>query len=195
MNAWESTLTRTVWMLALRGVLAILFGVVAFFWPGLFWFVVVFTFAGYALADGIMAIVMAVLGHARAGRWALLLEGIVGIAIAAVTIVWPDITELALLYLIAGWCCATGVLEIMAAFGLGQVMRGAWIFGLSGVLSLLLGLALALAPLAGLLVVAWWIGAYALASGVLLLILAVQAARLGHRTPSTPHAANFAGAP
>jgi uncharacterized membrane protein HdeD (DUF308 family) len=172
--------------LAVRGILAIVFGVLTFFWPGLFWLVVVYTFAAYALIDGVMAIVLAVTGHREAGRWwALLLEGLVGIAAAVLTVAWPAITELALLYIIAGWSFVTGILEIVAAIRLRRYIRGEWALGLSGVLSVLLGLALAFIPLAGLLVVAWWIGAYCLAFGVLLLVLSFQVRDVArHGAPS-----------
>src|ERR1700730_6559522 len=87
------------WAMALRGVLAILFGVLAFFWPALFWLVVVFTFGAYAIIDGVTAIILAVTGHREAGPWgALLLEGLVGIAAGIVAFAWPDITSLAMLF-------------------------------------------------------------------------------------------------
>ena len=161
--------------LALRGALAVLFGVLAFFWPGLFWLVVVYTFGAYALIDGIMAIVLAVTAHGRVGPWwALLLEGVVGIAVAVLAFAWPGITELAMLYLIAGWCLAIGVLEIVAAIQLWRYLEGVWLLAVSGVLSVILGLGLAIVPGAGLLAVAWWVGAYLVVFGALLLALAFR---------------------
>jgi uncharacterized membrane protein HdeD (DUF308 family) len=180
----EFTLARNWWAVALRGVLAILFGVVAFLWPGLLWLAVVYTFAAYALLDGLIAITAALSGHGPAGRWwALLLEGLVGIVAGILTLIWPGITELALLYVIAGWSLATGVFEIIAALRLRRYIEGEWALALSGVLSIILGLALALVPLAGLVVVAWWIGAYAVAFGVLLLALSFRLRRLARHAP------------
>lgn len=176
----ELELARNWWVLALRGVLAILFGVLAFLWPGLLWLAVVCTFAAYALIDGVMAIVAGVTGQAGPW-WALVLEGLVGIAAGIVTLIWPDITELALLYLIAGWSIATGVFEIAAAIQLRKYIEGEWLLALSGVLSIILGLALAFAPLAGLLVIAWWIAGYAIATGVVLLLLSLRLRRLVKR--------------
>jgi uncharacterized membrane protein HdeD (DUF308 family) len=175
------------WALAIRGVLAILFGLVAFFWPGLVLLVFVYLFAIYAFADGILAITAAVTGHGQAGPWwALLLEGIVGIAAGVLAVVWPGITELALLFVIAGWSLVTGVFEIVAAVYLRRYMEGEWTLALSGVLSVILGLALVLVPAAGLLVIAWWVGAYAIAFGALLVVLAFQLRGLiGHASGST----------
>jgi uncharacterized membrane protein HdeD (DUF308 family) len=171
----EFGLARFWWILALRGVLAILFGVLAFLWPGLLWLVVVATFAVYALIDGVLAIMAAVSTHGHGERWwALLLEGLVGITAGVLAIALPGITQLALLYLIAGWLIATGVFEIIAAIRLRQYIQGEWLLALSGVLSIILGLVLGIAPLEGLVVVAWMIGVYAVAFGVLMLVLALR---------------------
>src|SRR5258708_4360031 len=103
------------WMLALRGVLAVLFGIMAFTWPGLAWLVVVISFGAFALVDGAFAIGAAVTGQVH-GRpwWSLLLQGILGIFAGAIALVWPGLTELALLFVIAYWAIAMGVLEIVA---------------------------------------------------------------------------------
>jgi len=186
----EFELTRYWWIVVLRGVLAIAFGVIAFFWPGVVWLVVVATFAAYALLDGVLAIVAAVRAQGRAGPWwALLLEGVVSIAAGVVAILWPGITELVLLFVIAGWCMATGVLEIVAAIRRRKYIVGEWLLALSGVLSIALGLALALMPIAGLLVVAWWIGAYSLAFGILLVILGFRLRGLSRQVSSPEYAA------
>jgi len=184
----EFELARNWWAVALRGVLALVFGVLAFFWPGFVWLVVVTLFGAYALIDGVLAIVAAVTGRGQAGPWwALLLEGLVGIAAGVIAFAWPDITELALLYVIAAWSLATGIFEIVAAIRLRRYIQGEWALALGGVLSLLLGLALALVPLAGLVVVAWWIGAYAVAFGVLMLALAFQLRAWGRNRMPEAH--------
>jgi uncharacterized membrane protein HdeD (DUF308 family) len=116
----------------------------------------------------------------------LLLEGIVGIAAGILAVVWPGITELALLFVIASWSLVTGVFEIVAAVYLRKYMEGEWLLALSGVLSVILGLALVLVPAAGLLVIAWWVGAYAIAFGALLVVLAFRLRGLiGHASGST----------
>ncbi len=178
-------LARNWWVLALRGFLAIVFGVLAFLWPGFAWAVVVLLFGAYAFVDGIFAIVAAVAGHGQAGRWwALLLEGIIGIAIGAITLFWPGVTELALLYLIAYWSIATGIFEIIAAVRLREHIQGEWALALGGILSVLFGLVLVVMPIAGAIAVAWLIGFYAVVFGVLLLVLAF---RLRARSTATPH--------
>jgi uncharacterized membrane protein HdeD (DUF308 family) len=173
--------------LALRGVLAILFGVAVALWPWLFWLVIVYVFAAYALIDGVLSIYAAATGHGEAGPWwALLLEGLMGIAIVVLIVAWPPAGELALLILIAAWSMTTGVLEIAAAVRLGQYMQGAWLLGVSGVLSILLGLGFALFPVAGLLVTAWWIAAWSIAFGAFLIVLAFRLRSLV-RQPSSMH--------
>src|SRR5689334_9691466 len=112
----EFGLTRSWWALALRGLFALLFGVLAILWPGLTLEVLVLLWGAYALADGVFAIAAAIAGAGRFHHWwALLLEGVVGIAAGVVTFLWPGITALALLFVIAAWAVVTGILEIVAA--------------------------------------------------------------------------------
>jgi len=172
----EFSLARNWWALAIRGVLAIAFGVLAFFWPGLVFLAIVFLFGAYALIDGVLAIIMAMSGHGRGRQqwWALLLEGVVGIAAGVLTFAWPGISQLALLAVIAGWLIATGILEIAAAIRLRRQIRGEWLLALAGGLSVILGVIFAFAPVVELVAVAWWIGAYAIAFGVLMLVLAFR---------------------
>ena len=169
----ENNLARHWWVLALRGVLAFLFGVIALLEPSAFWWAVVIMFAAAALVDGSMSIAAAILGHVPPGRrWALVFRGVLGIAGAAIAVVWAGITELALYLLIAGWCVVTGVFEIVAAVQLRQHVQGSWLLVISGILSVILGSVLALFPLAGMLVIAWWVGASAIAYGIMMVVLA-----------------------
>jgi uncharacterized membrane protein HdeD (DUF308 family) len=168
-------LSRLSWVLALRGVLAILFGVLVFFWPVLFWFVAVASFAAYALLDGIFTIVAAFHAPRRDGWWwALLFRGLLGIACAVLAIIFPDAAGYALLFIIAGWSIVTGVFEIAVAIELRKQIEGEWLLALSGVLSVLFGIAIAVAPVAGAIAIAWFIGAYSIAFGVLLVALAIR---------------------
>jgi len=185
----EFNLARIWWVVALRGVIAILFGGLVFFWPGLAWLVVVISFAVFALVDGTFALVSAFTGRGQAPRWALLIEGLVGISAGVLTLLWPGITELALLFFIAYWAIATGVFEVIAAIRLRREIEGEWALALGGILSVLFGVALVIMPGPGALAVAWLIGAYSLAFGVLMLVLAFrlrELARLYPRSAGVP---------
>jgi uncharacterized membrane protein HdeD (DUF308 family) len=169
------------WAIALRGALAIAFGIVAFFWPGLVWLAVVYLIGAYALIDGVMAIVAAIRGRGTAQPWwAFVFEGLLGIAVGIVAFVLPGLTEVAMLYMIAAWSMAAGVLTIMAAARLRHYIEGEWLLALAGALSIILGLGLGLWPIAGLIVVAWWIGAYEIAFGIVLLVLGFKLRSLAH---------------
>src|ERR687890_1931301 len=172
-------LSRNWWMLALRGLAAIVFGVLAFVWPDITLFVLVLLFGAYMLVDGIFAIVAAVRAAGREARWWLLLiEGVLGVLAGLVAALWPGLTALALLYFIAAWAIVSGIFEIVGAIRLRREIEGEWALGLSGALSVLFGVLLvAVGPGVGLLSLVWLIGAYALAFGVLLLVLAFRVRR------------------
>jgi uncharacterized membrane protein HdeD (DUF308 family) len=160
------------WSLVIRGVAAILFGIFTFVWPGITLTALVFLFAGYVLVDGVVSITGVVKAVHAHDRWGvLLLEGMAGIVAAAVTVLWPAITALALVYVIAAWATVTGVFEVAAAVRLRKHISGEWLLALGGIASLLFGILLMIAPLAGALVIALWVGAYMLVSGALLVAL------------------------
>jgi uncharacterized membrane protein HdeD (DUF308 family) len=171
-------LARNWGAIAVRGVAAILFGLLTFAVPGLTLAALVLLFGAYALIDGIFNVIAAV--RRRAGAppwWALLVEGIVGIAAGLVTFVLPGVTAVMILYVIAAWAVLTGVLEIVAAVRLRRQLTGEWRLVLSGILSIVFGGLVMAAPAAGALAITLWIGAYAIVFGGLLLALAFRLRR------------------
>ena len=170
-----TVLARNWWALAVRGVLAVLFGLIAFIMPGVTLAAIVLLFGAYAIVDGVFSIVAGVRAAERHERWwPLMLEGIVDLVAGVIAFVWPAATALALLFLVAFWAIVTGVLEIVAAIRLRKDMKGEWLLILNGILSLLFGGVLLALPAAGLLVIVWWIGAYAIVFGIVLIALAFK---------------------
>jgi uncharacterized membrane protein HdeD (DUF308 family) len=169
-----TTLADRWWMLAVRGVAAIVFGILTFIAPAESLFALVLLFGAYAVVDGAFNIVA---GFHRRGepRWGwLIFQGAVSIAAGVLTFLWPGITAFALLMLIAAWALVTGVAEIAAAIRLRKAIRGEWLLALSGILSIAFGVLMFLFPGAGALAVVLWIGAYAVVFGVLLVALAFR---------------------
>jgi uncharacterized membrane protein HdeD (DUF308 family) len=165
-------LARNWWAIASRGVLGILFGLVALFLPGATMLSLVLLFAAYVFVDGVLAIVAAVRAAQQHERFGLLvLEGIVNIITAAIAVVWPGITVVAFVLLVAIWAIVSGALMLSAAI---RIDYGRWWLALGGLASLIYGALLIGAPLIGALVLTWWLGAYALVFGVSLLVLAFR---------------------
>lgn len=169
-------LSRNWWALALRGLAAVLLGLAAFLLPGITLAALILLFGAYMLVDGVFAIVAAVRAAGREARWWLLLgEGILGVLAGIVALVWPGLTALALLYFVAAWAIVTGILKIVGAIRLRKEIEGEWALILGGALSVLFGVLLAVIPApAGILSLLWLIGAYAVAFGVVLIILAFR---------------------
>lgn len=176
-------LSRHWWVFVLRGVLAILLGVATFLWPAITLATLVIFFGAYAFVDGVFALVAAFRRERPAPGWLLALEGVIGIGVGVLTLFAPGITALALLLYIAIWAVATGVLEIAAAIALRKEIENEWLLALGGAASLAFGLLLLLRPSAGALAVLWLIGAYAIAFGVLYVLLGL---RLHRRPVSAP---------
>jgi uncharacterized membrane protein HdeD (DUF308 family) len=162
------------WALALRGVFAILFALVAFFLPGITAAALIILFGAYAFVDGVFALVAglrAARHHGRSG--ALLLEGILNLLIGIIVFVWPGPALVALIYLIAIWAVVSGI--AMMAAGMALIRHsGEWLLVLSGVISVLLGIILFVQPAAGVIALSWWLGFYALLFGITLLTAAFR---------------------
>ena len=173
-------ITDNWWLLALRGALAVLFGVLAFVWPGVTLTTLVLLFGFYAVFDGVLALYHAVAGGTQS-RWVFALEGLVGVLAGIGTLVYPQITALVLLYFIAAWAVLTGAFELAAAIQLRKVIDSGWLLALGGVASIVFGVLLVAQPAAGLLTVVWLIGAYAVVFGALLIGLAFRVRALGQQ--------------
>ena len=165
-------LARRWWALALRGAIAVLFGLLTFLIPGVTLISLVMLFGVYAILDGVFDIVSAM--KAPGHHWPLLVEGIVGIIAGIVTFMWPGITAMVLLYLIAFWAILTGVLEIVAGIRLREVIANEMLLILMGVISVLFGILIIIFPGAGALAIIIWIGAYAVVFGIILIALAFR---------------------
>src|SRR5437879_5336202 len=149
-------LIRNWWAFALRGALGILLGLAAFLFPGITLSALVLLFGAYAIVDGVFAVVAGVRAAEHRERWgALLLEGIAGIAAGVLAFVWPALTALVLLYLIAAWSIITGALEIADAVRIRRTIQGEWLIGLNGAFSVLFGILHETSPLIGWLEHGW----------------------------------------
>jgi uncharacterized membrane protein HdeD (DUF308 family) len=169
------TLRLNWWLLALRGLVAVLFGVLAFVWPGITLITLVWLFGAFALVNGLLSLVLAAKapkGYPRFGS--LIFGGLLGILAGLVTFVMPGITALGLLILIAAWALVTGILEIIAAIRLRKIITNEWLLILAGIASVAFGVILLLRPAAGALALIWWFGAWALIFGILMIVLAFR---------------------
>jgi uncharacterized membrane protein HdeD (DUF308 family) len=186
----DELLGRAWWMLILRGTVALLFGILTLFWPGLTLLLLITLFSAYAIAGGIVAIGAAIRYHATLGGWWVpLLLGICSIGAGTIAVLVPGITALVLVAVIGANAILSGVFDLIAATRLHRRLRNAWMLVLTGVLSVLFGIFVLLFPGTGALALVWLIGVYALFTGALLFVLGVTA-RAWHHDGLTgaPHA-------
>ena len=162
-----NAVARHWWAVALRGVCGVMFGLMAFAWPGLTLATLILLYGAYALTDGVFAIVVGV----RGGLGGLIVVGLLGIAAGVMTFFWPGLTALALLYAIAVWSIFRGIFEIVAAVRLRKEIEGEWLLAAAGVLSIVFGVLLILFPGTGALSLVWLIGSFAVVWGVFLIVL------------------------
>ena len=173
----SDALARNWWAILVRGVVAIMFGAAAFFWPGAAMLAFVFVFAAYLLIDGAFAIVASVRAMAAHQRWGLLLsEGILDLIMAGRARAGPTTSIVAFILIVAAWALITGALMLMASFRL-DASHGRWWMLLGGIISGVWAVALVIAPFIGALVLTWWIAGYAIAFGVTMVILAMRLRR------------------
>ncbi len=170
------------WVFSLRGIIAIVFGLAALFWPALTLGVMVLLFGLFALFEGLLAILTSFGKGDEKGGWTLLLEGLVGLLVCVIvllgtsigSIFWPKVAAVMLVYYIAGWAILAGIFKILTAFRIRKEVKGEWILGLNGLVSILVGVILILRPEAGVLAVAWLIGILAVIVGIFQLLLGLK---------------------
>jgi uncharacterized membrane protein HdeD (DUF308 family) len=173
-DAMSAQLARNWWAVLLRGVFALVFGVLALVLPGVTIGSLVLLFGLYMLADGVLAIIAAIRAAAHHERWgALILEGVADLIAGAIALIFPLATVLAFVWLAAAWAVVSGALLLAATFRL-RPAHGKWLMGLGATVSIVWGVLLFAAPGAGAVVMTWWLGAYALLFGAALVALAVR---------------------
>ena len=167
---------RDWWVFAVRGIAALVFGVLAFIWPEATLRVLVILFGAYVLVDGVSLLVALARGDklARRHAWAVGIMGVLGIVVGLVTFVWPDLTALSLLYLVAFWAITTGVFQVIAAIALRRELDNEFWMGLGGVASVAFGVLLIASPGDGLVSLVWLVGLWAVVFGVSSLGLAYR---------------------
>jgi uncharacterized membrane protein HdeD (DUF308 family) len=179
----SAMLARNWWAVALRGLAAVVFGLIALFVPGAVMLTLALLFAAYLLVDGVLGIITAMRAASHHGRWGLLLfEGLVNIGVGVIAAVFPAAAVLGFVLLVAAWALITGVAMVVAALRL-HISHGRWWLLFAGIVSVIWGVVLLLAPMMGAVVLTWWLGAYALIFGIMLLVLGFRL-RGQHRATS-----------
>jgi uncharacterized membrane protein HdeD (DUF308 family) len=182
-DAMSARLAENWWAIALRGVIAILFGIVALLMPGVTILALTLLFAVYMIFDGVLAITAAIWAARHHERWGwLVLEGIADLIAGAIAFLWPIVTVLVFIYLMAFWAIVSGGLLIAAAFRL-HPLHGRWLMFIGGVVSAIWGLLLLIWPLTGAVVLTWWIAGYALFFGGALIALGFRLRARRHAPP------------
>jgi uncharacterized membrane protein HdeD (DUF308 family) len=188
-------MTQNWWAIALRGLVAVLFGIAAFVWPGFTLRVLAPLFSGYAMINGIFAVIEAFGRDVSRDRWwGLLFEGVASILVGAIILIWPGLTAMGLIFLIAFWAIMTGVFEFITAVRLRHEIMGEWLLALIAILSMALGLLLLAFPVIGAFSVIFLIRAFVFVIGALMIALAFklrwlrrtggEISPVGHAAPS-----------
>jgi uncharacterized membrane protein HdeD (DUF308 family) len=176
-----NALAKCWWLLLLRGLAAILFGVLAFVWPGMTLVTLVLLYGAFALVDGVLSLIAAFSGSAKpVPTWWLVVVGIIGIAAGIVTFLWPGITAILLVLFIGAWALVHGIFEIIGAIQLRKEIDNEWMLILGGALSVLFGVVVLIAPGAGALGLIWAIAAYSILFGITFIALALCLRRHAH---------------
>jgi uncharacterized membrane protein HdeD (DUF308 family) len=174
------------WVFTLRGVIAIAFGLASLLWPALTLGIMVLLFGLFALFEGLLTILTSLGKGDEKGGWTLLFEGFAGVLVCVIVLLgssigamlWPRVAAVMLVFYIAGWAILTGLFRIITAIRIRREIKGEWILGLSGLISILVGLILIFRPEAGVLAVAWLIGIFAIILGIFQLLLGLKFRRV-----------------
>lgn len=173
------TMTREWWVVALRGVIAVLFGLAAILWPGIAFATFVLLFGAFAFASGVLTTWTAISMRGRTQRaGAFLFHGLLGMVVGAIALIWPFATAGGIILLIAAWALVSGLIELAAALRLRRELEDEWMLMVSGGLSILLGFIFGFFPAAGIWAVTWLIGIYAVLTGIALFQLAMRLRRI-----------------
>lgn len=179
-------LARNWWAVLIRGIAAVLFGILALRWPGETLLILVTLYGAFALVDGIFSIIAALSGASSGRHWLWpLVTGLAGILIGIVTFAVPGLTALALVFFIAAWALVSGISEIIGGWRLHAEIPYEWLFILGGVVSVILGIVLFVHPGAGALALVTVIGIFALIFGIVRIILAFELRNLHHQRSTT----------
>ncbi len=179
-GALVGAMAENWWLILLRGIAAIIFGVLALAWPGVTIVTLVILFAVYALVDGVVSLIAAIRGGTMFPRWWLALVGVAGVFAGLYAIVFPAAAALVLILIIGWWSVVRGVFEIVGAFSLRKEIDNEWMLILAGALSVLFGIAVVIFPTAGALALVWIIAFYAILFGAMLVGLSLRLKR--HKT-------------
>lgn len=178
-------LAKCWWLLLLRGIAAIVFGVLAFIWPGLTLVTLVLLYGAFALIDGVLSLVAAFTGSPKpVPTWWLIVVGLLGIAAGIVTFLWPGITAILLVMFIGAWALVHGIFEIIGAIQLRKEIDNEWMLILGGMLSVAFGAIVLIAPGVGAVGLVWAIAAYSVVFGILFVFLSLRLRKHTHVTAS-----------
>jgi uncharacterized membrane protein HdeD (DUF308 family) len=174
-------LARNWWAIVIRGVISILFGLAVFALPGVSLLGLIVLFGIFSIVSGFFALISFKSPPGNESTWMVLLEGITGIAVGIIAFIWPGLTGVVLLYLIATWAIVSGIFEVITAIRLRRQIDNEWLLGLAGVASVIFGILLIAWPVAGAFALLWGIGTYAIFFGVLLVALGLRLKNLKDR--------------
>jgi uncharacterized membrane protein HdeD (DUF308 family) len=180
-------LARNWSFILLRGIVAILFGIMALAWPGITILVLVMLFGASAAIDGVLALIVGIKGGTPVPRWWLIVVGLIGILAGIATMTMPGITALVLIMIIGGWAVARGIFEIIGAIQIRKEIDDEWFLILHGAISVLFGLYVLIFPGAGAIALIWAIAIYAIFIGLMMVAFSLRLRK--HAKAATPAAA------